>query len=428
MRTTQAFVALVLLSCVAIYLEHMYGILKVRKDFVNTSDSVVVSLAIPDNSKRNFYFYEKFTAIGLFNNSLKKKNETTTYLFAAFVEPKNTTKLVTMEALWVGYGNRVYHVIDALVTALLTDRVCLVNFHTKGPSQLIDLPAVTDSNLYEPFVVDINYAITQYWQPNKNATRLMKTTIPVSHDIILVSAGPHFFETCSNPRYFQKLLDAGAVRQSTVDRARDIENRTNEEQLDRLFQVGFETAHFVLKQAWPLKRNLSVLVDEYKRQHFDNSFVIGLQLRAEYVNETAGDVEKFVNCALGIESKVRTKKQVKWFVASDWGHIHPKISKLMPNRVVFCTNGSADHDPGVQYSGVAVKAMLDIELLSLCDEMVLTGGSTFGFLSAIKALRLPYYVNGTNWCGERCKRMTGCEKMTLGRTSNMNNQLNASVF
>ena len=39
------------------------------------------------------------------------------------------------------------------------------------------------------------------------------------------------------------------------------------------------------------------------------------------------------------------------------------------------------------------KTILDNELLSRCDEMIITGGSTFGFLAAIKSQRMPYHVN-----------------------------------
>ena len=40
------------------------------------------------------------------------------------------------------------------------------------------------------------------------------------------------------------------------------------------------------------------------------------------------------------------------------------------------------------------RTIIDIELLSRCDQLIMTGGSTFGFIAAMKSQRTPYYVNG----------------------------------
>jgi hypothetical protein len=362
----------------------------------------------------SYYFFKKYSTISLFNHSLQKQNHTTTYLFASFVEPNSASKLVILNVNGNGYANRVYQVIDCLITALLTNRSALIDFKTSGPHPLIDLPSITDSYAYEPSVW--NQKKPQGWLPKKNASLSMQASIPDENNIIRINTTkPHFFETCSNSKYFEKLLAVGAVQRTTIDRALDIQSRSNEEQLNRLFQVGFEAAGYVLKKGWPLRPHIVALVNQYKSQYFDGSFVIGLQLRVEFLNETAKDVEKFIDCALGIEKTVKSKKPVKWFVASDKNRIFDKISQLMPNKTVFTTNGTARHGKGNGENEHTIKAFLDIELLSLCDEIIQTSGSTFGFISVIKAQKLPYYVNGTDRCGDRCKDMKGCEKMTLAR-------------
>jgi hypothetical protein len=47
--------------------------------------------------------------------------------------------------------------------------------------------------------------------------------------------------------------------------------------------------------------------------------------------------------------------------------------------------------------------MLDVELLSLCDELIVTGPSTFGWVAAMKSLKLPLFINGHNRT-EKCLR------------------------
>jgi hypothetical protein len=58
---------------------------------------------------------------------------------------------------------------------------------------------------------------------------------------------------------------------------------------------------------------------------------------------------------------------------------------------------------------------MDAELLSKCDEMILTGGSTFGFIASIKARKMPFYVNGKI-------DMEHCKKMKLNEPSFRNNK------
>jgi hypothetical protein len=392
--------------------------------YLNSNDAIT---QVSSYRNENYGFFEKYKTVTLFN-TLTKQIKTTTYLFVAFVEPTSGSKLAVTNTVWAGYANRVYQVIDALIVTLLTNRISLIDFQTDGPNTLIELPSVTDSYVYEPSIWDQNSHLTQGWQPVKNATRLMQTVIPEENNIIKISgASPHFFETCSNSKYFEKLLAVGAVQKTTIDRALDIQGRSNEEQLNRLFQVGFEAAGYVLKKGWPLRPHIVALVNQYKSQYFDGSFVIGLQLRGEFLNETAKDVEKFIDCALRIESKEQNNKPVNWFVVSDMRHVLAKISQLMPNKKIFTTNGTAGHSPGNVQNEQTVKALLDIELLALCDEIIQTSGSTFGFISAIKAQKLPYYVNGTARCGDRCKDMKGCEKMTLAKP-HIRLDINAAVY
>ena len=52
------------------------------------------------------------------------------------------------------------------------------------------------------------------------------------------------------------------------------------------------------------------------------------------------------------------------------------------------------------------RAILDVKLLSLCNELIVTGGSTFGWVASMKSLKLPMYINGQN-------RMNKCLRASL---------------
>jgi hypothetical protein len=139
------------------------------------------------------------------------------------------------------------------------------------------------------------------------------------------------------------------------------------------------------------------------RKYFHQKFVIGMQFRFKYL--IWSDVFVFFACALEIEQTMGRKAQ--WFVSSDSEENSAKIRDLYPDRV-FQANGSIGH---VQLQDEAYeRALLDIELLSLCDEFIMTGGSTFGFMAAIKSDKYPLFVNGG-------LNATKCERFSLTNPS-----------
>ena len=54
--------------------------------------------------------------------------------------------------------------------------------------------------------------------------------------------------------------------------------------------------------------------------------------------------------------------------------------------------------------------ILDNELMSKSDFLVISGGSTFGFVAAIRKKQLPFYINGN-------KNQKKCSKMKLSEPS-----------
>jgi hypothetical protein len=96
----------------------------------------------------------------------------------------------------------------------------------------------------------------------------------------------------------------------------------------------------------------------------------------------------------------------RWFVSVDDSSLLKAIRDRHNTKVVFATitNGSLGHigeTDADKRDAVYMKTIIDNELLSKCDEMVITGGSTFGFIAAMRTKRLPYSVNNG---GDKCTR------------------------
>jgi hypothetical protein len=80
---------------------------------------------------------------------------------------------------------------------------------------------------------------------------------------------------------------------------------------------------------------------------------------------------------------------------------------MFPNKVLTAS-GLIDH-VAVNVNGYE-RAVLDVELLSRCDEVIITGGSTFGFASSLRSARFPLFVNGK-------QGSTNCERFTFSNPS-----------
>jgi hypothetical protein len=150
-------------------------------------------------------------------------------------------------------------------------------------------------------------------------------------------------------------------------------------------------------------------VNYYIEKWFKNNYVIGIQMRAAdsgYLDESR-DHLKFINCAIEIEKEyiLKSKKtdiSFKWFIATDSDKIRSFIFYHFKEKS-FTSNGTLGHSSwGVQ--SILRHTVLDVELLSKCDEIIVTSGSTFGWLAAMKSLKMPYYVSGASESMAKCTR------------------------
>ncbi len=77
-------------------------------------------------------------------------------------------------------------------------------------------------------------------------------------------------------------------------------------------------------------------------------------------------------------------KGVKWYISSDSSDVLNKLVKEFPNKIIIGNGlmGHVEEDPNAYE-----RAILDVELMSRCNELVVTGGTTFGKLKIDESLK-----------------------------------------
>ena len=327
-----------------------------------------------------------------------------------------------------GYGNRVYSVLSSLVLAILTDRALIVS---RWPiiKKFIYEPVPECFNDYRHIRSEFNinhrkksivglplYSGT--FKVAKDVDELVQTKLPPDHVKRVQMCNPDalFFAMCANPQTYEKLYNYGLVSRSTIDQAYPMADKKSSsaasasphQRLESVLRVGFEAAGNLLYHYWRPKPSLRRDINHYVDAHFKGHFVIGIQLRSIYMRGGVQAADMFVECAKAIEANrsvaERATRPVKWLVTSDKQNMYERIRAAHIERVI-ALNGTSAHVYEVQVNASAnyKKTILDNELLSRCDEIIVTGASTFGFVAALKARRLPYHVD---WHMNKCARAT----------------------
>jgi hypothetical protein len=131
-----------------------------------------------------------------------------------------------------------------------------------------------------------------------------------------------------------------------------------------------------------------------------------MQFRFGYLARVDSETNDFIKCALDVETRLNlNSSKVKWFITGDFErhlkHVRDKYgSKVVPATVI--SDGVVLHtETGMGFE----KTVVDSELLTRCDELIVTGGSTYGFLAAMRSGRFPLYFNGKRGT-KACPRMS----------------------
>lgn len=221
-------------------------------------------------------------------------------------------------------------------------------------------------------------------------------TIPVNFSRYYISdITGYFFDMASNIKYAQHLVKFNFVRAETVKRAQDSlddENIIENQKLEYLFLIGFEFAGHVMNNYWMLNKMLANKINDFVHKEFNGNYMIGMQFRFHYLDKV--DVIHFLNCSKLIENKnkqIIANRKVKWFISSDDGAFIETLKRNYSDKIVTGIGhiGHVDTNPDAYE-----RALFDIELLSKCDETIITGGSTFGVMSFIKSQKRAYYFEG----------------------------------
>jgi hypothetical protein len=250
------------------------------------------------------------------------------------------------------------------------------------------------------------FEVHNSFRTDKNASTLYQN-MPLDYDLYrVVGYGPVFFELLTNPSHYDKLVKGGFVSKQTIENARlAIANeKNNSVKIEKLYQIGFEFGAFVLRNVWVPNSELQTKINDFVRQNFNGHYVIGIQVRFEYMFGYV-DVDRLMKCASRLEARYSAKqftgKKVKWFLSAD-SEAESEVIKSKYADKLIAASGRIAH---VMYGDGYERAIIDNELLSKCDDLIITGGSSFGFISAMRTGRMPLFFNGRR-NSKSCERMS----------------------
>jgi hypothetical protein len=321
-------------------------------------------------------------------------------------------KYVIMDDVKVGYGNRMYTFINSVVVSVLTGSKIIVNWlhidkyiRLESKKMVFNLPAESFINTTDLKVFEFPSEVNNTWMARKNVSILYQD-LPLEYDVYRVTGfGPVFFELVTNPSHFDKLVKGSFVAKQTIENARlaVANNENNNVKIEKLYQIGFEFGGFVLRNFWLSNNELQTKISNFVRKNFTDNYVIGIQMRMEFLS--SDDVGYFIDCAESLEMIVErtygAKKKFKWFLATDSDELYDQFKQKYAGKLLSASGRIAHVMTGDGFE----RAIIDSELLSKCDDLIITGGSTFGFVAAMRMGRLPMFFNGQR-NAKRCERMS----------------------
>ncbi|CAF0773369.1 unnamed protein product [Brachionus calyciflorus] len=330
-------------------------------------------------------------------------------------------KIVFSEHVRVGFGNRLYNVLTSTLIAILSDSAIQIKWpyidkYIKTPALYALRFCESTSQLSIDYRDrELNFILPEgtenNWSYDKKLELIGISSINTDHKRLVYNGYmPHFFELSANPIYYNKLLEYGLVRNETIFKANEAlsnDNMNELEKIESLYMIGFEVGSNLLNEFWLIKPSFLNEINSFYNDNLKDYFVIGMQFRLEYLNED-DDIGRFVKCAEYIQRLNKVSNRVKWFVTSDSERIFKLLKKFTKGIEIVRGRGKIGHiieDPHNYY-----RTIMDNELLSRSNEIIITGGSTYGFVASMKKGKLPYYIEGKREYeaneNEECKIMT----------------------
>lgn len=135
-------------------------------------------------------------------------------------------------------------------------------------------------------------------------------------------------------------------------------------------------------------------IDNFKKQYF-GKFTLGLHVRNIGGSKlNANQTNLLWQCAQNIRSP--KEEGVVWFLSTDNEQTRISAKSLFKDKVVFYNVPISRADPNGLRAGI-----IDLFLLSECDDLIVSAASTFSRIAYGLARKLPMIVNTKNQCFRR---------------------------
>ena len=176
--------------------------------------------------------------------------------------------------------------------------------------------------------------------------------------------------------------------------------------------IGYEVVENLINRYWIPETKTEEKIAQYIEANFNDNFLIGFQIRTQFLPVNA--VNKFLECANQLEKTISPNNKIKWFVSSDNEDIINEMKLKYGDKLLYGL-GQIGHI--VEKANSYERTVIDTVLLSKCDVLIMTEGSTFGFLASMMSGRLNYATNGHEECRQITMSRPGMRKEWNGKTS-----------
>ncbi|CAG8607002.1 6862_t:CDS:1 [Scutellospora calospora] len=313
--------------------------------------------------------YLEFEA--LYNAYIRKHNNIVAKLLDPFVQ-YNLSELpkvvVVQPDMKTGYGNRLPGIVCGFLYSLLSDRLFFIdgykNFETYYEKDFNHDWQIV-ANLYENstyrYIHNTNsyndFRLVTRGNFNNEEINLQKILYIHTWDYICapITSNPHYKE------WFDKIIPDYRV---------------------------FKTISLKLLRVHP---NIRKQIDTFADKNF-NEYNIGIHLRE--IKSLANSIQPIEHYSQAVKMLLlgRKKTNISIFVAADNNIGRKQIVKSLRKefnsnsdnsiKIIYTKDNMNLANPVSRNPGSEVGALIDMQLLSLCDDLVITYGSSFGFIAA----------------------------------------------
>ncbi len=320
---------------------------------------------------------------------------------------------VVMQPSGGGLGNRELVSVSGLALALASGRVALVDWYGVTSNDISDVSQVYQS----PHGIELSFPSARALWPDWKGWRSERAVIFDSTNQYVTKWGVDDV-VCSQLDDAKSPLGTGSARvvrviteQYVASLVRHNPNYKND------FDRWFGTSLYEQLSGFYL-RPLPVITDrvrEFREEKMQGKYVIGIQVRRA---RDSGhfflweDQHLFWDCARMMRDRAAETQPlpVVFFLATDSEQVAAEARKELGDDAVL-TVAMATREPDTRGDEGWQNALVDNYVLSECDDMVVSGGSTFGYVAHGRADVIPMVVSGIH---HRCMRPVTSQPHNIG--------------